>query len=64
MAVADRVAITRAVLNGMRWILHAGARWKDMPSWFPSCQIWHRHFQQWVVDGTLSKILPCLAEDL
>jgi transposase len=54
----------RAVLNGILWILRSGARWKDLPRRFPSYQTCHRRFQQWVDDGTLSKILRCLAEDL
>ena len=54
----------RAVLNGILWVLPSGARWKDLPVRFPSYQSCHRRFQQWVDDGTLSKILRCLAEDL
>lgn len=54
----------RAVLNGILWILRSGARWKDLPERFPSYQTCHRRFQQWVNDGTLSKVLRCLAEDL
>lgn len=54
----------RAVLNGILWILRSGARWKDMPERFPSYQTCHRRFQRWVDDGTLSRILRCLAEDL
>ena len=54
----------RAVLNGILWILRSGARWKDLPARFPSYQTCHRRFQQWVEDGTLSKVLQWLAEDL
>jgi len=54
----------RAVLNGILWILRSGARWKDLPERFPSYQTCHRRFQQWVEDGTLTKVLRCLAEDL
>lgn len=54
----------RAVLNGILWILRSGARWKDLPTRFPSYQTCHRRFQQWVEDGTLSRVLQWLAEDL
>ncbi len=54
----------RAVLNGILWILRSGARWKDLPERFPSYQTCHRRFQHWVDDGTLSRLLASLAEDL
>lgn len=54
----------RSVLNGILWILRSGARWKDLPERFPSYQTCHRRFQRWVEDGTLSRILSTLAEDL
>ncbi len=54
----------RAILNGMLWILRSGARWKDLPEWFLSYQTCHRRFQRWVDDGTLSRVLKSLAEDL
>lgn len=53
----------RAVLNGILWILRSGARWKDLPERFPSYHC-HGRFQQWVDDGTLTKVLRCLTEDL
>lgn len=54
----------REVLNGILWILRSGTRWKDLPQRFPSYQTCHRRFQHWVDDGTLSRILASLAEDL
>ncbi len=54
----------REVLNGILWILRSGARWQDLPARFPPYQTCHRRFQQWVRDGTLRRILECLAEDL
>ena len=55
---------TRAVLNGILWILRSGARWQDLPERFPSYQTCHRRFQQWVRDGTLQGVLEALARDL
>ena len=54
----------RAVRNGILWILRSGARWKDLPAQFSSYPTCHRRFQQWVEDGTLSRVLQWLAEDL
>ena len=54
----------REVINGVLWILRSGARWRDLPSRFPSYQTCHRRFQHWVKDGTLKRVLEILAEDL
>jgi transposase len=55
---------TRAVLNGVLWILRTGAPWHDLPSRYPSYQTCHRRFQQWERSGKLTKLLQKLAEDL
>ena len=55
---------TRAVLNGVLWILGTGAQWREMPEKYPPFQTCHRRFQQWVREGTLVKALHALAEDL
>ena len=54
----------RDVLNGVMWILRTGAPWKDLPARYPPYQTCHRRFQGWVRDGTLERMLRCLAEDL
>lgn len=54
----------RAVLNGILWILRAGAPWQELPDRYPPYQTCHRRFQRWVADGTLEHILHALAEDL
>jgi len=55
---------TRAVLNGVLWILRTGAPWHDLPSRYPPYQTCHRRFQQWRREGTLTRVLTALAEDL
>src|SRR5271170_8096057 len=55
---------TRAVLNGVLWILRTGAPWHDLPDRYPPYQTCHRRFQQWQRDGTLTRLLHALAEDL
>jgi transposase len=55
---------TRAVLNGILWVLRTGAPWHDLPNRYPPYQTCHRRFQQWQRDGTLTRLLHTLAEDL
>ena len=54
----------RAVLNGILWVLRTGAPWHDLPNRYPPYQTCHRRFQQWQRDGTLTRLLHALAEDL
>ena len=55
---------TRAVLNGILWVLGTGAQWRELPKKYPPYQTCHRRFQQWVREGKLESILRVLAEDL
>jgi transposase len=55
---------TRAVLNGVLWILRTGAPWHDLPDRYPPYQTCHRRFQQWQRSGLLTRSLQKLAEDL
>ena len=43
---------TRAVLNGVLWILRTGAPWHDLPDRYPPYQTCHRRFQQWQRSGS------------
>jgi len=56
---------TRAVFEGVLWILRTGAQWAELPrDKFPPYQTCHRRFQQWVREGALVQALRVLAEDL
>ena len=55
---------TRAVLNGVLWVLGTGAQWREMPERYPPFQTCHRRFQQWVRSGKLEKALQRLARHL
>jgi transposase len=46
----------RACLEGVLWVLRSGARWKDLPPWFPSYPTCCRRFVEWTTDGTLDKV--------
>jgi transposase len=55
---------TRAVLNGILWVLGTGAQWRELPRQYPPYQTCHRRFQQWVREDKLERILRVLAEEL
>src|SRR6202140_2168269 len=55
---------TRAVLNGVLWVLRTGAPWHDLPARYPPFQTCHRRFQQWQRSGLFERLLQTLAEDL
>jgi transposase len=41
----------RRCLEGVLWMLRAGPRWKDLPSWYPSSSTcWRRH-RDWTRSG-------------
>ena len=46
---------TRAVLNGVLWVLGTGAQWRELPEKYPPFQTGHRRFQQWVRNGRLEE---------
>jgi len=52
---------TRAVLNGVLWVLGTGAQWRELPDKYPPYQTCHRRFQQWIRDGKLIEALRLLA---
>src|SRR5689334_14603988 len=55
---------SREVLDGILWILRAGAQWADLPERYPPYQTCHRRFQRWVREGTFERLLEALAQDL
>jgi transposase len=55
---------TRAVLNGVLWILGSGAQWSEMPAKYPPYQTCHRRFQQRIREGKLVEALSLLAKHL
>ena len=55
---------TRAVLNGVLWVLGTGAQWAEMPDKYPPYQTCHRRFRAWIRDGKLDESLQLLARHL
>jgi len=37
---------TRAVLNGVLWVLGTGAQWRELPDKYPPFQTCHRRFEK------------------
>jgi transposase len=52
---------TRAVLNGVLWVLGTGAQWRELPEKYPPFQTCHRRFQQWIRSGKFEETLRLLA---
>jgi len=48
---------TRAVLNGVIWVLSSGASWASLPRTFPPYQTCHRRFKAWHEEGVLECIV-------
>jgi transposase len=55
---------TRAVLNGVLWVLGTGAQWRELPEKYPPFQTCNRRFQQWVRSGNLEQAMKMLAVHL
>ncbi|MFC0398943.1 transposase [Paraburkholderia rhizosphaerae] len=54
------LANTRAVLNGVLWVMFSGATWSAMPRKYPSYQTCHRRFKAWHQSGVLKRLLEQL----
>lgn len=50
----------RIVLNGVFWILHTGAPWRDLPERFGPWQTVYHHFAMWRRDGVFLRIVEAL----
>jgi transposase len=50
----------RRLINGILWILHTGAPWRDVPERYGPWQTVYDRFNRWRADGTWVKILTHL----
>lgn len=57
------LANTRAVLNGVLWVMYSGATWSAMPRRYPSYQTCHRRFKTWYDEGVLKRVMAELFGD-
>ena len=54
----------RRLVNGVLWILHSGAPWRDLPERYGPWQtVWHR-FNAWRQDGTWVRLVSSLLDEL
>jgi transposase len=54
------LANTRAVLNGVLWVMYSGASWSTLPRKYPSYQTCHRRFKTWHESGVLLRVMSQL----
>ncbi len=50
----------RTLLNGIFWILHTGAPWRDLPERFGPWQTVYHHFAKWRREGVFAEIIEVL----
>jgi transposase len=50
----------RRILNGMFWVLHAGAQWREMPERYGPWQTVYDRFSRWRKNGTIDRMLERL----
>lgn len=50
----------RQVLNGIFWILHTGAQWRELPERYGKWQTVYGRFRRWQGDGTIGRVLERL----
>ncbi len=55
--VGGHLANTRAVLNGVLWVMYSGASWSTLPRKYPSYQTCHRRFKTWHDSGVLARVM-------
>lgn len=51
---------TRAVLNGVLWVMFYGASWSAMPRIYPPYQTCHRRFKKWHESGVFKRVVDDL----
>ena len=54
----------RAVIDGILWVLKTGARWRDLPSEYPSPATCWRRLKRWDEDGTWERIWRAFLAEL
>ena len=50
----------RTTLNGIFWLLHTGAQWREVPQRYGKWQSVYDRFRRWRADGTIDRILQRL----
>lgn len=50
----------RTILNGIFWILHSGAQWRELPERYGPWQTVYWRYNRWRQDGTIDRMLERL----
>lgn len=50
----------RQIANGVLWILHSGAPWRDMPERYGPWETIYRRFREWEEQGVIERVLRSL----
>jgi transposase len=54
----------RRIVDGILWILRAGAPWRDLPAEFGPWETYYGYFDRWNTDGTWDAILQRLRGEM
>lgn len=54
----------RPLVNGILWILHTGAPWRDLPERYGPWETVFYRFNRWRQDGTWNRIVTALLDEL
>lgn len=54
----------RPIVNGILWVLHTGAPWRDLPERYGPWQTIFTRFNRWRQDGTWVRIVTSLLDEL
>lgn len=54
----------RRTLNGIFWILHTGAQWRELPERYGKWKSVYDRYNRWSKDGTIERILARLQLEL
>jgi putative transposase len=55
-----RMVCLREVCNAIRYVLHKGCRWRDLPEDLPPWYTAYSYYRLWEQDGTLDRISASL----
>jgi transposase len=54
----------RPIVNGILWVLHTGAPWRDLPERYGPWETVFKCFNRWREDGTRIRIVTSLLDEL
>ena len=54
----------RPIVNGILWVLHSGAPWRDLPERYGPWGTVYSRFNRWRRDGTWTRIATSLLDEM